>query len=584
MASAETFGNRTAQADSARVRSWVILLVLLFILNGTLGFNLELDRTDFLNFNSASWVEADYRKGIDDEFLAPKKPGQYRVLYLSNSHAFTGGMVTAHLQGFLESLAPGRFEVLNMAEPGIFAPDMLQRGMRALDYDIDVAILGTNYINFSDRMRLELQAHSARSFFNTGIASRLPAGFWLRNYDIGLYGTVLTQRISHLYRNRNALRNLWEQPLAAALRTVSTDNRPVFFVEMEQDERWRFPDGYDNNLFQWNLYASGRRGHMKDMESLLNTYAVQDIPLIALNLPIDFGKSVYTQDTDDVNLFRQQLKSVASRSTAFVDYQADFPVAFSTYDALHTTRHGARLHAFSMVLQLKEHGWLGDISEEQLLDMFRSSDQGVSQAYLDAIDGNYPPHPNPFGFRRYDPSEPANARELMQQLAAFSPGTANHNYILGRLARVIRFWTESEFRYAGNDSATWNLAVVTEIDNARQRMAHFRQAVTEFELQRLAALEIPETGGLEPDAQEEMTVQGKTIVRRVFSLPTGDTMVTLSLPDGRIFGKGISGADGRVFYRADILGNDSFIQVSSPEEFSIPEWVINPEPNSRWGI
>jgi len=185
-----------------------------------------------------------------------------------------------------------------------------------------------------------------------------PAGFWLRNYDIGLYGTVLTQRISHLYRNRNALRNLWEQPLAAALRTVSTDNRPVFFVEMEQDERWRFPDGYDNNLFQWNLYASGRRGHMKDMESLLNTYAVQDIPLIALNLPIDFGKSVYTQDTDDVNLFRQQLKSVASRSTAFVDYQADFPVAFSTYDALHTTWHGARLHAFSMVLQLKEHGWV----------------------------------------------------------------------------------------------------------------------------------------------------------------------------------------------------------------------------------
>jgi hypothetical protein len=131
MSAFKEFGNRGKAVDSARIRCLVALLILIFILNATLGFNLELDRTENIDNSSANWAIADYRNGVDNEFLVPKQSDQIRLLYLSNSHAFTGGQITSHLQGFLNTLTPGGFEVLNMAEPGIFAPDMLQRGMRA---------------------------------------------------------------------------------------------------------------------------------------------------------------------------------------------------------------------------------------------------------------------------------------------------------------------------------------------------------------------------------------------------------------------------------------------------------------------
>ena len=83
---------------------------------------------------------------------------------------------------------PGKVEVLDISDPGIFAPDILQRTLQALDFQPDVIVMAVAYISFSDRMNLALQAHTARSFFNPGVRKKLPAGFWWRNYDLGIYG------------------------------------------------------------------------------------------------------------------------------------------------------------------------------------------------------------------------------------------------------------------------------------------------------------------------------------------------------------------------------------------------------------
>jgi hypothetical protein len=38
------------------------------------------------------------------------------------------------------------------------------------------------------------------------------------------------------------------------------------------DERkgWRFPDGFDSNLFNWKLYQNDRDSHIEDMSSLVD--------------------------------------------------------------------------------------------------------------------------------------------------------------------------------------------------------------------------------------------------------------------------------------------------------------------------
>jgi len=577
--------NRNTTQDRNRFRAWLSVLVMVFVLDQTLGFNLELDRITFLQEQSDHWAAADYAYGQDDEFLIAKPPGVTRILYLSNSHAFTGGHVPKHLQSFLDGIAPGQFEVINLAEPGIFAPEMLQRGLRALDYDVDVAILGLNYINFSDRMRLNLQAHSTRSFFNNGIFHRLPAGFWARNYDLGLYNAVFTEKISKLYRNRNALRNTWEVPLANMLKNLCGDSRQVFFLEMEQSERWRFPDGYDNNLFQWNLYAAGRDNHLKEIEHLIESYNENQIPIIAANLPIDFEKSLYESTEEDLALYREQLKNLSHELNDYADYQENFPARFSTYDALHPTWHGARLHAFDFLLRLHAKGYIPQTSEQDLLEVFSTSDTAVSQDYQIQLT-SIPPHETPTSFKRYDPSEPENARELLSHLLAVNPGTQLHTIHLLKLAKVIRYWTEGSFYNEVNENIQGTLfeqAIQIEMASANERMLYFRNALEIQETARLQNLGNNDETGMIEINQREMESEGLEFDAVIYRLTNETTLAVLS-KEGKVFAKGYQLPDGSGYYLIDLLGNGSFIQASPIDRLFFPDWLYEGPPLPDWGI
>lgn len=579
--------NRDISQDKLRIRAWMAVLALMVILDQTLGFNLELERISLLQEEASEWATADYAYGQDDEFLVAKPTGVTRILYLSNSHAFTGGNVPVHLQGFLDQLAPGKFEIVNLAEPGIFAPEILQRGLRALDYEIDVVFLGLNYINFSDRMRLGLQAHSTRSFFNNGIFHRLPLGFWTRNYDLGLYNSVFAEKTSKLYRNRNSLRNIWEIPLASLLKNISGETEQIFFLEMEQDERWRFPDGYDNNLFQWNLYAAGRNNHLADIEALISKFEQNDIPVIAANLPIDFNKSLYQSSQEDLDNYRQQLTDITSGLNDFVDYQADFPVDFSTYDALHPTWHGARLHAFDLLLRLHRQGFIPQFSEQDLLEVFISSDEAVSSSYQALLNGPITPHEDPTSFKRYEPSEPENARNLLSHLLATNPGSQLHTIQLLRLAKVIRYWTEGSFYKEGNQPlpvTPFEQAVQIEMTRSRERMLYFRDILERQESLRLSRLSALDESGMTEINRRDMSSDGLNYNAVVYRLADDTSMLALSTKEGKIFAKGYQLPDGTGYYLIDLIGNGSFIQASPLDRLFFPDWLYDGPPLPDWGI
>jgi hypothetical protein len=60
--------------------------------------------------------------------------------------------------------------------------------------------------------------------------------------------------------------------------------------------------------------------------------------------------------------------------------------------------------------------------------------------------------------------------------------------------------------------------------------------------------------------------------------------MVFSTSEGELFAKAYQPVGGNPFFRIDIFGNDSFILVSPPDNFMIPDWVLNKTPGSRWGI
>ena len=586
----QIFGTRDRKTDKARVMAFTALFILIILLNIFPGRKLEENRRENILANEENWAMADYKLGTSNKLIQQKSATKTRIVYISNSHAKAGGHVSIHLQKLLDRVEPEKFEILDMSTPGIFSPEILQRALRAMDYQPDLLILGMNYINFSDRMRLSLQSHSARSFFNKGINPRLPFGFWLRNYDINLYLNTLVSRYSIVYRNRNALRNLWEQPVTESLKHLTADNFPVRFLEIEENERWRFPTGYDDNLFQWRLYGAGREKHLADLQALMDSYHDAGIPVLGLNMPVDLDKSVYPYQEEDFHRLTESLETIFDDAIEFVNYETFFPKKFSTYDALHPTWHGARLHAFDLLLRLKNHGYIQDrIGTTVLLDAFEQSDTAISADYEQALAGDYPPPENPLGFVRYDVSEPENSREIMRQLAAAGPGTVRHHIIQTRLSRLIWFWEKTEFSVPEDHpwrySQVWYQAVRHEMDAAKKRMAYFHQIFSNFEMDRLAHFPLPDLDNYEKVKTQIMRLGPVSVIFSGYRNDDGSRSEIISTLNGKIFSQNVIFPDGTGYYRIDILGDGSFARLIPADETVIyPEWVFENQPSSRWGI
>lgn len=585
------YGKRDFRSNRLRLLSILFFPFLIIMLEMTLGRSIEKQKEAELIASADNWGIAEYHSSFRERDI-PEKPHEVkRLIYISNSHAKTGGHVAKHLQHLLDLLSPGRFEVIDLAEPGIFAPDMLQRTLKCLDFKPDLIILGVSYISFSDRMKLSLQSHGTRSFFKKGIFSRLPIGFWIRNYDIGIYCDTFITHFSSLYRNRNRLRDLWEKPSSQWLKQISSDRRTIVFLEIDENKSWRFPEGYDNNLFQWNLYASGRRGHLCDIRDLTRELEYAEIPLLALNMPVDFGKSLYAYDKADYQRYRRELKDLFEESSLeYVDYEGFFPKSFTTYDALHPTWHGARLHALDISLRLKKHGFLpASIKPEAIVRTFSESEPAISQAYQDALDGNYP-RLKGRSFRRFDLSEPENARILMSRLAGLPPGSKAEIEYLYSLSLRIRYWQESFFSihdcgsFEETTNRLWQHAFHEEVNKARNRMDLFKKKLAAFQSERLKMFPLPRIKNQVPVSQRHMKINKRVLVINDYQIP--ESFSTVASMDGDVFAYIIENKDGRYRYnRVDILGDHSFLLLQLGDvPVLIPDQIRNAKPKANWGI
>lgn len=464
----------------------------------------------------------------------------------------------------------------------MFSPEFLQRLVSALNYDIDYLILPLAYISFSDRMGLANQAVTAQSFFKPDIYPHLPWKFWLRNYDINLYASRAVAQLCNLYQYRNDTRNLWENPFTEQLKKIPGVRKNIF-LEVDAYQSWRFPDGFDRNLFDWSLYAMGRKNHLADLQSLIQLAGQNNIDILASNLPVDFAKDPHKVNKNDFRLYQSEIRSLLETVTEYTDYQDNFPVAFTSYDALHPTWHGARLHALFFALQLNAKR-TNPLPEGSICSAFTASESPVSSSYKKALNELFSSQ-TAFSMRRYDIFEPENAGDLLSRLALTTPGSKQEDLILYQLSLRLRYWEENKFIY--NDTKEMITAVVTEeINKARQRVIYFKQKLIELQKIRLAEFplsEMPETSRV--DSKILLTTKQYTIRESIFSDSQQLVKKYTDVNSGKTIAFHIQNRKDNIAYsRIDILGDGSFIQLSFKQNLTVPHWLRFDTPYKMFGI
>lgn len=588
----EDLGRRDRKSDRRRMIAGILLLLCVLALEFSLGSRLQKDYLAGLEESQAGYWEV--RRYLDPSGSVPATPkpeGVKRILYLSNSHALTGGKVARHLQALLDQVSPGGFEVLDFSTGGVFAPEILERLASGLGCQPDAVILAPSYISFSDRMKLARQRISARSFFNATVFTRLPAGFFLRNWDINLFADTLAGRFINLVRHRNAFRDLWEGPLAGAIREASEKKR-LLFLEVDEEQNWRFPEGFDRNLFDWMLYSLGRKNHLKDMEAAVRLAKDADLPLLALNMPVDWGKEPHERSVPDAARYRESLRKVFSDADLYVDYEDSFPKEFSTYDALHPNWFGARLHALDIAFRLRQMGVLDpETSPESIAGLFSGSDAGVSEDYKKELDGKYPPFTSSPGMRRYDIFEPENARDLMRRMASMGPAHREVQKMLIQTSLRARYWEEMPFAFSEADFKNYEPAFCPalglEIQRARERAAFFCSAVSDFQQGRLAACPVPPIGDNKPEKTEQASVLNTPVEIRVFTSTQKIGIYQYMLPgrERTIAFDLIPPNGGTGCRRVDIFGDGSFsMGCLGNDPFVMPPWASGIPLRLPWGV
>jgi len=153
--------HREPHTNKRRLLGAAVLVLVLVIFELSVGINLQKQHVSKLAENTTRWALTLYNAPSGTLSVPPKakntkrflyvsnshaRTGGFvathkakntkRFLYVSNSHARTGGFVATHLQKLLDKVAPKQFEILDVADAGIFAPDMLQRVLASFDYDL----------------------------------------------------------------------------------------------------------------------------------------------------------------------------------------------------------------------------------------------------------------------------------------------------------------------------------------------------------------------------------------------------------------------------------------------------------------
>lgn len=478
--SIDRFGKRDGLHERLRIVGALLLIGVLAWLEITLGARLEGENRRPLETGAFERIPLeqllkDYSGRTP---VLPKPPGVARILYLSNSHATTGGRVSGHLRGMLEALAPGRFEVLDLSTPGIVASSILQRAMLAMEMEVDLVVLQVAYISFSDRFKLALQDFHAEHFFRPGIFERLPWGFWWRNYDVGMFADHLVNRFLRLTLYRNELRGLWETPLLERVEPLS-GSRPSRILHVDKNRMMAMPAGFDPTLFDWSLYALGRDGHLADLRDLIGILNKARMPVIGANLPIDFDKRYTRAERNDADFarFRGELAAIFSSALRYTDYQSCFPVAFTTYDPLHPTWTGARLHAAHLVLLMAESGWWRDAPPpERMRGTIFAQEPAIPDDYrraLQEVDTS-----GGRAYRRYDVMDPSVASHLLGQWTRAGWDSPRGRTLLEQTLARLDFWMQEpsppDPDCPASFQGVWPEILHDEYRKHAERLNHFR--------------------------------------------------------------------------------------------------------------
>ncbi len=591
MPETEQYGKRNRFHATLRGISFAGIICLVFLFEFFTGGKFEQIHTDEMKKAGDNWAIVNYKSSDGRGQIPPKT--KKRIVYISNSHAKTGGLVANHLQNLLNELEPDTYEVLDMADGGIFSPDMLQRMLMSLAYKPDFLILGVAYISFSDRMRLSLQSHSARSFFKKHVFTQLTLGFWARNYDLNIYGNTLASTILKSYRHRSKIRKPLENILVRFLRKQFQFGN-ILFLQVDENQFWKFPEGYDRNLFQWHLYASGREKHLDDLQDLVRIAKEYEIPLLAFNVPVHWQKSIYKSYPDDVVTYRKKLKKIFADATEYVDYEGVFPKEFSTYDALHPTWHGARLHALDITQRLTRLELLDpNITESNITQSYLGMEKALSDEYRTYLNGQYPPL-TVLGFRRFDPFEPKNARKLLRQLNSLQVGTPDEQHFIQDLSLRIRYFRELTFPISEKTKSAFPdsfiTALVAEKEKSKIRLEHFSKELIKLQTKRLASFPIPDfsTAELlnEKIVGEQKFFFGEKTNFKEFRITNDVYAKHMSTAEGRdIMFLVLDRKTKRAYQRVDTLGDKSFILLQHVNDpVMIPPWLMYPEPLIQFGI
>ncbi len=560
----------------------LLLISLFLLLEYTIGIKLENEELAAYTSKTTGLKPSDYYLAPAGKLSYPEGDKDvHTLIYLSNSHAKTGGHVAKHLQSFLNNTPELSYRVLDMSEPGIFAPEILERLCASLAFKPDSLVLSIAYISLADRMLLKRQSHTARSFFRPEVRKCLPISFWTRNYDIGLFTDTLFAHSIRLYRYRDKIRKYLEAPVANAMKSV-LGNAPVHILESDVNKKWQFPDGFDRNLFDWSLYASGRKNQLADLRATIETANEHDVKTYLTNLPIHWKKDPHKKNLPDVRLYRKQVAEIGELADEYVDYQHSFPEEFSTYDALHPTYHGARLHAYELYLRItgKNARKLSELSTD------------ITQTYytdLERCQSSKLP-----SFIRYDIFERKNAQELLCALRKSPFASAREARLQKALTRRILYWETTDFPThitdRNVDSALWSEAIASEFSQARQSLSRFKSAFSKILAEKYKSYPtvIPEKSNLVEENTVSMTQHDKSIELIYSRYKIGsvniDTMSRAS--DRKVFAIKISPIDGtRAYIKYDILADESFISTDlNTSKLLIPEWIFSENISPEWGI
>jgi hypothetical protein len=566
-----------------------LLVLILFLCNLYIGEAFSRKATvEIANNSNLNWAEKRF-KSDNNQLPIQRKHTPYRILYLSNSHAFTGGYVSKHLQKLLDLIYPNEYEVLNFSAAGMFAPEFLERFAATTEYGIDIVILPVAYISFSDMMKLQNQSQSSQSFFKPDIFPKLPLGFWIRNYDISLFSNKLIERVFALYRYRDKVRDSWEQPLTNLLKKHDTSRR-YLFLEVDENQSWKFPDGFDRSLFDWSLYALGRSKHLQEIQDLISLANKRNIPILASNLPIDFAKDTHKVDIQDYKNFQNELAQLFNKTATYINYQDSFPKEFSTYDALHPQWHGARLHALQFVIQLNTLRQK-KVSEETIYAKFDQSDNALSSTYKTALNGDYTTLSDR-SMRRYDMFAPENAKNLLTRLASTQPGSYEEEKILYQLSLRIRYWRESGFGqktliHNPLMGALWNNAVSLEISKATKRAEYFQEKLIALQMDRIQSFPITPLNDTQLLSTTNIQIPPAQLIQKAQYKIGGSLLVNRfnDTKSGKTISYTIINQNDNSFYsRIDLLGDGSFVQLSFSQQFKLPQWVFTKIPIKSFGI